>query len=137
MLGLSYSTETIRRYCSGRSDFWYDESNRALEKTVAKINAEKRAAQPILFAPVEFKSENCYAAPSTFLWKLIDDGRTDDELFAERAKICGAKDTIRERGVCQIGGIGHPNRAGAGAYADAIINRLKTAQITKQAAGKA
>ena len=138
MLGLSYSTETIRRYCAGRSDFWYDESNRALQKTVAKINGEKQAAQPILFAEVKFKSENCYAAPGTYLWKLTDDGQTDDELFAQRGKICSAKETIRERGVCQIGGIGHPNRAGARAYADAIIEQLKNAPITKTAvSGKA
>ncbi|MEK6280829.1 MAG: glycerophosphodiester phosphodiesterase [Acidobacteriota bacterium] len=145
------------------SNVWYTESTLALQRAVGDINRDLNAGpqsggcdqsiaatvtphdplnRRVVFAYPNFKCENAYGAPQTFLWKLVDaqtnfslfDSPIDrlasnDFFFNERAEWCKCE-AAGKRGlqlkICQRAGTGHPNVLGAQEYTRAITTELAT-----------
>ena len=89
------------------------------------------------FADPDFGPENAVFGPDRWLWSMTDDSpmfagvEVDFELFPEdplagfRASACPEIDGIYGLVICLYVSVGHPNPAGARAYADAVITELR------------
>lgn len=122
----------LRRRAIERSKIWFDESNRSLQAAVDAANAglsEPRA----VFIRSPFTEENAAEAPRTLLFRMRKSGKVEDPLFERRKADCRIHLTELKRstgidvnpGRCSIAAVGHPDPAGARAYADAIIDALR------------
>ncbi|MGH9946242.1 MAG: hypothetical protein ACRD6X_03490 [Pyrinomonadaceae bacterium] len=117
----------IKKKVIERSMLWVAESDRNLQKAVDRINAklEKRAA---VFVPSPLTEDNAIETPDTLLFRMGKKGVVEDPLYFERKKDCKVmlNELKRSTGIefsvrfCEIAGAGHPNEAGAKAYADAV-----------------
>lgn len=103
------------------------------------INRLKLSIPRLALAWPNFASANCYAAPQTYLWNLTqflgDELRgltgthpespdSPSQVAYSRSQACAHAN--RPSGFCVDASMGHPNQAGAQAYADAIIGVLMT-----------
>ncbi len=124
----------VRDLLAKRSAVWKEYSDFELETAVNQLNRMRpmRGIQGqtelprAFFVPSPFKPENSYAASETYLWKLVDWGRSNDETRLERekwSKMEGKKGFGHS--LCKKGAFGHPNVQGAHAYFEAIKNRLE------------
>jgi lysophospholipase L1-like esterase len=90
------------------------------------------------FVQVPFGPENAYGTPKTYLWRLVHNEeklsctgsgfdqnvKSEDEIFRERACMC--KEARKENDlICLRAGFMHPNKEGALAYKDAIVQALE------------
>lgn len=137
----------IRHYLANRSEKWATASSAALRGAVNSINADRpltpiragASTQRAWFVQVPFGPERAYGTNSTYLWKLVDRRReaecarggiagnleSNDELFPKRACMCEV--ACKENDItCVRAGFMHPNKQGARAYADSIIDVLRT-----------
>ena len=114
-----------------RSRIWFDDSNSAFQAAVDRVNT-KLGKERIIFIKSPFTEENALNMPNTYLFKMGAKGRVNDFAYDERSKGCrevrdylkkrvGIKESIRQ---CEVAGLGHPNVAGAKAYADKIVSVL-------------
>ncbi|MDQ4123249.1 MAG: hypothetical protein M3209_17570 [Acidobacteriota bacterium] len=122
----------IRNIFAKRSSVWYLESAKGLEKAVSETN--KALSEPrVFYVDPAFQYENSFSASNTYLWKLIDNTRTDDSLYAKRQDICADRRLTHfnrfDHFICHRAGLFHPNKAGAAAYYRAIANKLKEIQF--------
>jgi hypothetical protein len=122
----------IKNKALKRSRIWFTDSTRELETTVNRLN-EKLGKTRAVFVKTPLTEANAFETKETLLFKMEKRGRTNDEFYDERRIQCqttlselkksiGFKSSIRQ---CEIAGVGHPNRAGAQAYAEAIKNTLR------------
>jgi lysophospholipase L1-like esterase len=81
------------------------------------------AARRTAFVLVPFKPENSYGAPESWLWKL---GEEDHVATTRRQQCVAAGYPSAANPKCYLASMGHPNVAGAKAYASAIIAQLQT-----------
>jgi hypothetical protein len=118
------------------SETWNNEAQSGLSNL---INQLQPSGNPRLaLAWPDFQSENCYAAPQTYLWKVgqftrdeakgvegknPESSTTVNGVAWTRARACAAAN--RASPTCDDASLGHPNVAGAHAYADAIIGQLQ------------
>jgi hypothetical protein len=120
---LSLRFQLLRHKLANLSTAWADGSTLALREAVEAVNAQiTHPDRPrVLFAPVSFQPENCMEAGNTFIWK-----GDDDDLCAERSAYAERARGQDVRAVVElpIASLGHPNRKGAHAYAQAIIKAL-------------
>jgi hypothetical protein len=115
-------------------------SNTVLTNAAATVNQETGGAR-VSFVPVPYQAQNAFGAPSTFLW-YIPDANIPDDVFQLRGTQCTSGALATSIGVpvymptstelaaaqakCPIASMGHPNRAGALAYANAIATALQS-----------
>lgn len=122
-----------------QSSAWVEASNQALRAAVESANFERTKvvavdrseesgarqsshttsgsqSRPagVVFAPVNFGPEHCYAAPATLLWTLGE----EDSVMTDRLKQC--LQFAFGNPTCPFEPAFHPNRKGAEAYAGAI-----------------
>ncbi len=142
--GALHLTEAKRQNLIANSLALYNTSNSVLAAAAQSASAQAGSASLITFAKVPFEPKNAYGAPARWLW-LIPTGlvpNDQDDVIAERGTKChqaGALDrsvgsplvpgATAATGVdmlkCERASMGHPNRAGAQAYAAAIATALQ------------
>lgn len=99
------------------------------------------AGKDVVFVSVPFQPANAFGSPSTWLWP-IPDTSNPDEVFSARGTACASPLFFEKsigvptftptsfarnaaKAICPIAAMGHPNRAGARAYATAITNAIQ------------
>lgn len=112
-----------------RSQVFYDQSSEKLKKAVDEINNDLSLALPaggkrVLFVPVEFQDENCYGGKNSFIWELNDESVSIDPYAQLRKAICKLEKGKVNHEICYRASTGHPNVAGADAFAKAITEKL-------------
>jgi len=114
-----------------RSRLWFEESSKNLQAAVDDFN--KRYASPkAVFVKSPLTEDNSVEAPNTLLFRMGKRGIPEDPVFPQRKTDCDAalQELKRSTGLiypvryCEVAGVGHPNMAGARAYANAIISAL-------------
>lgn len=116
----------VRKATSERSRLWFVESNKELSDAVARTNAAL-ARKRVVIVPSPITEDNCFATPNSLLWSLDKDNRPEDEIYSERLEKCPRLlDEIRYKQfgplwvrLCELASVGHPNKAGSTAYAEA------------------
>lgn len=125
-------------------------SNASLANVAATINQRTNIPGLVTFVPLPLQPNNAYASPASWLW-LVPSGLypgDQDEVGALRRVQCSAPGAIdRSLGApfatipesarqvsqtkCPLAAMGHPNRAGARAYADAIWAALQARHLPR------
>ena len=137
----------IRHYLAKRSRGWVDASSDALRDAVAWVNVNKPlnvagGRRRAWFAPVAFGPEHAYGTPTTYLWRLTHNEervecaghsiaqnvQANDELADVRACMCDRAGKTNDL-TCLRAGFMHPNREGATAFRDAIVDMLKNSVL--------
>jgi hypothetical protein len=108
----------------------------ALSNAIAQLQPAGGSA--LALAWPRFQSENGYAAPHTYLWRVEEfagpeargvtgkhpeSQTTPDGVAYTRAQACAAANRASPK--CLDASMGHPNELGARAYADAVIEQLQ------------
>jgi hypothetical protein len=122
----------IRRKGIKRSRIWFDESNRCFQEAVAKLNGIKGRRQAV-FVPSPITERTCLETPASMLFGIEKKGRVNDPLYGHRVRECGEalRELKRSTGLkystrhCEIAAVGHPNKDGSRAYAEAIKTVLR------------
>jgi len=117
----------LRKKAIARSRIWIDESNKYLALAVDRYNA-KGGGRRAVFIKSPLTEDNTVEAPNTKLFRMKGNGDVEDPLFDERTKDCDTSlaELKRSTGIkypvklCEIAAVGHPDPAGAHAYAEAI-----------------
>ena len=119
----------VRRRLVDLSETWKQASRQWLQWAVAQANLHATAASAprAFYANPDFKPENCYGAPATYL-------RTLHEAFVDRSAVsrrrrCECRRLKPWDPICPIDMAFHPNPKGARAYAEAVITVLNLNQI--------
>ncbi len=110
-----------------RSRIWLEESNRNFQAAVTAIN-EKYNSKRAILVRTPLTEENGAEAPKTMLLRMGKNGVVEDAVAQQRIKDCretlpklksstGIDYPVR---LCEIAAVGHPNPAGARAYAESI-----------------
>lgn len=129
-----YRDRWVRDSLARKSGYWQKYSDFNLESVVSELNISRPLPdsknqtnpQRAFFVRAPFEPENSYAAPDTYLWKLVSWGKSNDEMRAERKQLCrleGKKNLSYS--ICSKSAIGHPNVKGAQAYFEAIKSTLE------------
>jgi hypothetical protein len=116
-----------------RSRLWFEESSKQLQAVVDDFNKGDTRSRAV-FVRSPLTEENSVEAPNTLLFRMGKNGIPEDPVFPERKADCNAAlpELKRSTGLvysvrfCEVAGVGHPNPAGARAYADAVISALPT-----------
>ena len=116
-------TADARSRLAGLSTAWYDASNADLASAVTSFNAKWGWSKShAAFARIPWGPEHCYAAPNSRLWLI---GLPKDEVYFERRAGCVAAGGSKDWDItCLEAKMGHPNPAGAAAYASACQAQL-------------
>lgn len=117
----------LRKKGIARSRIWLDESNKAFQAAVDKLNA-KHGRTRAVFIKTPITEDGALEAPNTMLFKMGKKGVVEDPKYASRVTECNKAlpELKRSTGInypvrlCEIAGVGHPNPAGARAYAEVI-----------------
>jgi hypothetical protein len=123
--------QKLRKKAIKRSQIWLAESNRNLRLAVAKLN-KKLKTQRAVFISSPLTADNAAEAPNTLLFRMRKSGPVEDPLYTQRNADCKSalaelkKATGINRSIkrCSIAAVGHPDPAGARAYAEAIKTTL-------------
>ncbi len=110
-----------------RSRIWVTESNKQLKTAVDKLN-EKSGRTRAIFVRSPITEATNFETPNTLLFRMGKGGRTADPLYVSRKSQCDTElpELNRSTGIkypvrlCEIAAVGHPDPAGARAYAEAI-----------------
>jgi hypothetical protein len=131
---LFFRIHLVRDLLADRSAVWKKHSDLGLEAAVNELNRTHPVKNPpgqtehprAVFVPSPFTPKNSYAAHETYVWELVDWGRSNDETRLERDQLCKLE---RRKGLghflCKKGAFGHPNVRGAHAYFEAIKCKLE------------
>ncbi len=108
----------------------------SLVAATMSVSAEHPDSPPIRFADPGFGTDNAMLAPDAWLWGVVPDDRLinlldtapllvpEDPRFDFRLANCFNDDVVSGTAVCLYASVGHPNPAGARAYADAVVEQL-------------
>ncbi len=112
-----------------------------LAAAVVAAGAAAPAGPPMLFVDPGFPADNAVFTPDSWLWGLSADSPVaadlsnqlkvfpEDPQFAARLPACftaaGAELSLE----CVFASLGHPNKRGSQAYADAIIAGLRSVGV--------
>jgi lysophospholipase L1-like esterase len=156
------SSKELLARLTANSGEWYRASNEALAGVVREVNAELGGGRGrVLFARIEFPPDHAFAARRTRLWNfnrspfrlmlaVLSFGKiplpSNDEVRRKRGASCDEvyrrpleetreqeKERKQQRLLCRYAALGHPNRAGALLYADAITSLLRTTLVNESA----
>jgi len=105
------------------STAWRQATDQWLEWAVEEANLHPGGPRPrVLYANAEFNPEHSYAAPDTHLWMLQEALTDGSALGKQRRSECRRLKPLDP--ICPIDMAFHPNRLGAHAYADAVMQAL-------------
>jgi len=122
---------TLKKRSIERSRIWVSESSKQSSAAVDKLNSalgRKRA----IFVEGPLTDADAAETPNTKLWRMGKHGVVEDAMAQSRIKDCNdALPKLKaETGIdypvrlCEAAAVGHPNPAGARAYAEAIKTAL-------------
>jgi lysophospholipase L1-like esterase len=123
----------LRKKGIARSRIWFDHSNKHMAAAVDKLNTKFGETRAV-FIKSPVTEDTCFETPNSLLFKMGKKGRVEDPLYSTRTAEC--RKTLREikktarieysERLCEIAAVGHPNPAGARAYAEAVKASLAT-----------
>ena len=137
--------ETLLSELVRQSAVFHDTAHQSLRAAVDLVNQQTGAAR-IAFADPAFGPENAIFTPHKWLWSLTAESGTladldlefqlypEDPIQAARAGSCFGPDVLDGPIICVYASVGHPNRRGARAYADAVIGALRSLGVLPAAA---
>lgn len=116
-----------------RSRIWFDESNRCLQAAVDKLNKKYERPRAV-FVRSPVTEDSCLETPNSLLFKMGKKGVVEDPLYQTRTAECdkALPELKKTTGIdypvrlCEIAAVGHPNPAGARAYAEVIKTALSS-----------
>jgi lysophospholipase L1-like esterase len=114
----------LKRRVIELSTTWAQASSQWLRWAANEAN-QRTSSGPkprVVYANAEFRPENCYGSPDTYLWTLWE-AFTDRSELGKRRR-CECRRLKPFDFICPIDKAFHPNRKGARAYADAITGAL-------------
>jgi len=119
------ASEWLKEKLASHSAIYAASTTSALATAVSIANANTGGPWATFVQP-QFRDVNAYAAPATWLWLVPTGLFPKDEVFAERSQLCGSVmfTDASQPALCVEASMGHPNVAGARAYADAITSQL-------------
>jgi len=114
----------LRQRLIDLSAAWRQASDEWLRWAVdqANLHVSSRTTRRVLYANADFRPENCYGAPDTYLWTFRA-AFTDRSAVGKRRR-CECLRLKPWDLICPINMAVHPNRKGARAYADAVAQAL-------------
>ena len=123
--------ERLRKKAITRSRIWFEESNKSISAAVDKLNAKYTKPRAV-FIRSPITDDTCFETQNSMLFSLGKKGAAADPLYRTRSVDCDRDlpELKRSTGIvypvhlCEIASVGHPNIAGARAYADAIKTAL-------------
>jgi lysophospholipase L1-like esterase len=126
LAALVLSTALFVAICDRQAQFvrFTDEAIARAVEDVIPLFEPNRA---IRFVSPGFRDENAIFAPQSFVFGVTDgfDPVDPPEVASERAEVCETnEESLLQVIVCPYASMGHPNPAGAAAYADAITRAL-------------
>lgn len=126
-----------------RSRIWTEGSERELKAVVAAHNLSGAGGRAV-YVPSPIDESNCFGTRNSLLWKMGKKGRSEDDLYDLRQKVCSeAIESVKDIGVqfrerfCELSGLGHPNPEGARAYTESIKKELRPLLAAKYGFGLA
>jgi lysophospholipase L1-like esterase len=123
------------------SEVFVRESTAALRAAVEAVDGLENDDPPIVFVNPGFGADNATFAPQAWLWGLTQNIPLanqlrisllmfpEDPLLDERVGRCGRGGVAPSLLACIYGALGHPNRAGAQAYANGIVAALREIEL--------
>ena len=130
------NVEALIDVFTSRSVVFHETAHTALASAVEAANTAIGSDPVIAFADPGFGPENAVFAPDPWLWSLTEDDTVfegldvglalfpEDPITRYRLTACFDTDAIGDLIGCIFQSVGHPNPAGARAYADAILEQL-------------
>jgi lysophospholipase L1-like esterase len=123
--------QKLRKRAIARSKLWMTESDKNLQAAVDRVNTKLGGSRAI-FIKGPLTEEHAAEAPNTKLFRMKKNGSVEDPVYAERKSACKTSltDLKKTTGIdwsikrCTMAAVGHPDPAGARAYADAIKQAL-------------
>ncbi|HUF03356.1 MAG TPA: hypothetical protein VMM38_04195 [Aridibacter sp.] len=121
----------LHKQMTKRSRIWAEGSDRELRNAVASHN-ERVGKEQAVFVKSPIDESTCFGTKNSLLWKMAKKGRSEDDQFDLRKKVCSeAIDSVEDieldfsKRYCELAGLGHPNPEGARAYAESIKSALR------------
>lgn len=121
----------LHKQMTKRSRIWAEGSDRELRSAVASHN-ERVGREQALFVRSPIDESNCFGTKNSLLWKMGKKGRSEDDLYDLRKRVCSeAIDSVKDveldfgKRFCELAGLGHPNPEGSRAYAKSIKEVLR------------
>ncbi len=123
---------SVKKNAINTSELWLRESNENLKAAIEKLNTGLGKIRAI-FVPSPITEDTCLETPNTLLFRMAKRGIPEDELFQKRKSECRTSlpELKKSTGLnypvryCEIAAVGHPNPAGAKAYADAVTAAIR------------
>jgi lysophospholipase L1-like esterase len=116
-------------------------ANGAIALAVESVNSSEAAAPMSAVAVPAFGPQNAVFAPESWLWNMIPENQAlggvdvgmellpEDPIVRMRWEACLGQSASTGLIVCLYASVGHPRPAGARAYADAVVARLRELQL--------
>jgi hypothetical protein len=103
-----------------RCSFFQTQANNCLAQAVAATNTAFGGPARVFFADPQFGPSNAVFASVPWLFGLNADFSPQDAMKGDRAGYCATQASDDDKQFCVRASMGHPNRSGAEAYANAI-----------------
>lgn len=123
----------FRNKFAERSEIWMRESNRHITAAVKKANSGLESER-IFYVPSPIPADLSYGTPESLVWEIGKNHRPNDETYEERKDGCAQ--VFREMAykhygrlsqrMCELSSVAHPNVAGSRAFADAIMELIRS-----------
>ena len=122
------------------ADVFSSTANNAIAAAVQTVGEEAETDR-LLFADPGFRPRNAIFASDAWLWGMTAENNLIEfinlglEVFPEdpiaelRMTVCATRYGTDDLLLCTYGSVGHPNAAGAAAYAQSVVTELRTAGI--------
>jgi hypothetical protein len=125
LIGGIVAMEALRARSAARSDEFFQQSNINLQTAVDTVNSMplpgRTKFNQIRFARLNAGPANSYAAPNTWEWLVPTPPITQDEVYDLRKSQCNQALSGNPKAIeCWAASMGHPNVAGAQAFASTI-----------------
>ena len=114
----------LRRRLAAQSVEFHRTASESCVAAVARVN--KAFARDYRFVDPGFAPRNAIGAPESWLWPVNADDPAKAARIAECTDRYGVVSLLPEAGKCRAASMGHPNVAGAAAYAAGIMRELET-----------
>lgn len=121
----------IKQKSIERSRMWHELSTKELAASVELVNRDHGPGRAI-FVPSPLRDEHAAETPNTKLFRIKNNGTTEDPLYEQRKRECRESLAVLKRETkidhpvrnCEIAAIAHPNPEGSRMYAEAVIDLL-------------
>lgn len=122
----------LRRRLAAQSLVFHRTATESYVAAVARVN--KAFNRDYRFVDPNFAPRNAIGAPDSWLWPVNADDPAKSSRIAECTDRYGLVSLLPDAGKCRAASMGHPNVAGAAAYAAGIVRELET--LVPETAGR-